>query len=198
MSKRIVSFLIIVLLCGYSWQALALPPKGTKTEKNVEIDGVFIDKETGLSFRVPDGWQRSNLSRDDYTALRVKYIPSDHGNAMIMYSYKDLWAVLPETTWMSLGYQRREMIDQMSSEDLCDLMGLSTDGVNRLEESWVNNKRILNYELMVEGMPYPILYKLIIHNGGLFMLQYYSFFPSEKDPYCEAFDKLVESIAFDR
>ncbi len=163
-----------------------------ETETGTVLAGtVYQDALTGVTMVIPEGWQEASLSRDDYSMLRTKFIPADHGNAVITYSVADYWATQTEAMWSVYGWPQRESMNDISLEMMAAILEMKPE---EFEERQVNGIKLFCTELSAEGLTYPLKAAAFMYHGYVNLLQYMSMTDPATDPYYQDYEALLGSI----
>ena len=155
---------------------------------------VHTDKDTGLTFTVPEGWSKISLTEQrDY--LDAKFASTEDPGLVILYGSTDLWPELPASE--RAGYSRSDFSSELfTKQDIADIFGTSKylvddvtyDGVHYFKVATTTEKEAMGLKVSV-----TMTQLFRVENGWGYTFQ---FGGDESSPYYSDFVSLIKSAKY--
>lgn len=155
---------------------------------------LYTDKETGVTFTVPAGWNKAAFSEQrDY--LETMFESTEEPGLIITYSSIDLWSELPASE--RAGYSKSDFSsDLFTKQDIADMFGTSKylvddityDGVHYFKIATTAEKEEMGLKVTV-----TMTQLFRVENGRGYFFQ---FAGDESSPYYSDFVSLIKSAKF--
>lgn len=162
----------------------------------VEASPAFqhTDKDTGVTFTVPDGWSKISLTEQrDY--LDAKFASIEDPGLIILYGSTDLWSELSPSE--RAGYSRSDFSsDLFTKQDIADMFGTSKYLVDDVTYSGVHYfKVVTTTEKEAIGLNVSVTMTQLfrVENGWGYTFQ---FGGDENSPYYSDFVSLIKSAEY--
>lgn len=162
----------------------------------VEASPAFVhtDKDTGLTFTVPEGWSKVSLTEQrDY--LDAKFASTEDPGLIILYGSTDLWSELSASE--RAGYSRSDFSsDLFTKQDIADMFGTSKYLVDDVTYGGVHYfKVVTTTEKETLGLNVSVAMTQLFHveNGWGYT---YQFGGDETSPYYSDFVSLIKSADY--
>lgn len=154
----------------------------------------YTDKDTGVIFTVPDGWNKVALS-EQRNYLDTMFESVEDPGLAIIYGSTDLWSELPSSE--RAGYSRANFSsDLFTKQDVADMFSTSKYLVDDITYGGVHYfKVVTKTEKEVLGLKVPITMTQVfrVENGWGYTFQ---FGGDESSPYYSDFISLIESAKY--
>lgn len=155
---------------------------------------IYTDKETGVAFTVPDGWNKSSLNEQrDY--LDAKFESVKGPGLVIIYGSTDLWSEM--STSERAGYSRSDFSsDLFTKQDIAEMFGTSKYLVDDVTYSGVHYFKIsttTEKETMGLKVSVTMTQLFCVENGWGYTFQ---FLGDENSPYYSEFVSLIKSAKY--
>jgi hypothetical protein len=155
---------------------------------------VHTDKDTGLTFTVPEGWSKISLTEQrDY--LDAKFASTEDPGLVILYGSTDLWSELPASE--RAGYSKSDFSSELfTKQDIADIFGTSKylvddvtyDGVHYFKVATTTEKEAMGLKVSV-----TMTQLFRVENGWGYTFQ---FGGDENSPYYSDFVSLIKSADY--
>ena len=155
---------------------------------------VHTDKDTGLTFTVPEAWSKISLTEQrDY--LDAKFASTEDPGLVILYGSTDLWSELPASE--RAGYSRSDFSSELfTKQDIADIFGTSKYLVDDVTYGGVHYfKVVTTTEKQATGLSVSVTMTQLfrVENGWGYTFQ---FGGDENSPYYSDFVSLIKSAEY--
>ena len=162
----------------------------------VEASPAFhhTDKDTGVTFTVPDGWSKISLT-EQRDFLDAKFESTKDPGLVILYGSTDLWSELSASE--RAGYTRSDFSsDLFTKQDIADMFGTSKYLVDDVTYSGVHYFKVATTtEKEAMGLKVSVTMTQLfrVENGWGYTFQ---FGGDESNPYYSDFVSLIKSVKY--
>ncbi len=155
---------------------------------------VYTDKDTNVTYTVPDNWQEKALS-EKREFIDVKYVSNKEEGLTILYGSTDFWAGLTESE--KKGYNRASFNnDVFTIDEMALLFGVQPSEVEKVTyngTSYYMAEVTGTAEVYGVDMTTTVTHAIHIENGWYYWFQ----FGAEKSSeYFSDFEKLLNSVEY--
>lgn len=171
-------------------ESIVFPQKTISYTKESDLE--YYDPEAGVHFAVPEGWERIKIEGRDY--LKTKMHPEDNDYTYVMYGSKDIWGMMPSSSWARSGIHSVEDLDKSySAKDIAAEFGIAESEIETKVYGGVGFCIFPVTQETAYGFSLTGSCAVTIHNGYMILLVFYDL----ENTYPDMADMVLSSLYFD-